>query len=314
MNYGDNTRREDDETREMIEHLEREFGRRQFEDAPEQADSLAPRRGPPRGPVWGSAEPSPASGYPPRPVQLRLPLSRPRAVYALLAINVLMYGLTLVLTFLRQGTALWPFGDSFTTVLYQLGAKYGPAIDAGQYWRFLTPIVLHGGVIHLGFNSYALYVLGPEAERVYGTARFLAVYLLAGLAGTIASYVRSPGLSIGASGAIFGLIGALAAFFYGARSLIGAEASRQRVNQLIAMAAINIVLGFSIRTIDNAAHVGGLVAGAVAGLALAPRYRIDDQIYPPVVVRVDRPGLSWLMGGGVLVALIGWAIVAVGSR
>ena len=247
-----------------------------------------------------------------RPVRLSLPLSRPRAVYALLVVNVLMYGLTLLLTYARSGIGDPPFRDAFSTVLYQLGAKYGPAIDAGQYWRFLTPIVLHGGLIHLGFNSYALYALGPETERLFGTGRFLAIYLLAGLAGTIASYIRSPNLSIGASGAIFGLIGALAAFFYGARSLLGEEQSRQQVTQLITMAAINLLLGLSVATIDNAAHVGGLVAGAAAGFALAPRYWIDDRLYPPAVVRTDRPAMAWLLGGTVLAVLIALAALAVG--
>ena len=302
----------DDELRKLLEGFEREFGHRPPED---------PARRPAARSGWSYARSEPPRDAEPmgplrqaRGVRLRLPAHTPRVVYALLAVNVLMYAVTLVFTALRDGTVIPPFDDPFSTVLYQLGAKYGPAIDAGQYWRFLTPIMLHGGLLHLGFNSYALYALGPETERIYGSGRFFAIYVLAGLAGSIASYVRSPSLSIGASGAIFGLIGALAAFFYSARSLIGAEASRQQVQQLIAMAAINIVLGFAVEAIDNAAHIGGLVAGGLAGFALAPRYAIDDRLYPPVVVRADRPAVSWLMGAVMLAVLILIAVIAVGSR
>ena len=251
-------------------------------------------------------------GAAPRSVALRLPLSRPRIVYALLAINIVMYGVTLLVTFgLRNETGL-DSDRAYNFALLQLGAKYGPAIDAGEYWRFLTPVVLHGGLIHLLFNSYALFALGPAAEGYYGSARFLAIYLLAGLAGTIASYMRSPGLSIGASGAIFGLLGALAAFFYSARGLLGAERSRQQITQLVTMAGINIVLGLSTPAIDNAAHIGGLMAGGLAGFAFAPRYRIDERLYPPAIVRTDREVIRWMLGGGILALLIGWALAVSG--
>ncbi len=303
--------REDEQRRRVLEQIEREFGERRRQDvdprlkaAFEGGETVEPRPVPEMGPV----EQAPAQ----QRVRLRLPVSRPRLVYAILAINVLMYGVTLALTFSLQNAAAMSSDDAFTRVLYLLGAKYGPAIDAGQWWRFLTPIVLHGGLIHLAFNTYALYGLGPESERIYGSGRFLAIYLLAGLAGSIASYIRSPGLSIGASGAIFGLIGALAAFFRSARGLIGAEASRQQVTQLISMAAINIVLGFSVAAVDNAAHLGGLFAGGIAGYALAPSFAVDDRVYPPVLVRADRPARAWMWTGLILVALVGVIVAVIG--
>ncbi len=297
---------DEERTRAMLERLEREFGKRQDASGMESPDTVEGARAAP-----GSAMPvGPAAQA--RRVRLSLPLSKPRVVYALLVINVLMYGLTLLLTYLRQNAVDPRFGDAFTMVLYDLGAKYGPAIDAGQYWRFVTPIFLHGGLVHLGFNSYALYVLGPETERVYGSLRFLAIYMLAGLAGSIASYIHSPDLSIGASGAIFGLIGALAAFFYTARSLLGAEASRQQITQLISLAAINIVIGLSVTAVDNAAHLGGLAAGALSGFVLAPRYRIDDRLYPPTIVRAGRAAVSWLLAALFLIALLVWALLSIG--
>ena len=288
--------REPDDMEDTLGQLRREFGERA-------AGPVEPER----------LSPDEVSPLPPRRgVRLSLPLGRPRVVFVLLGINVAMYGLTMLLSAAREDVGVGPFRDAYTLVLYQLGAKYGPAIDAGQYWRFLTPIVLHGGLIHLLFNSYALYALGPTTEGAYGVRRFLAIYLLAGFAGSIASYVRSPGLSIGASGAIFGLVGALGAFFYSVRSFIGAEASRRQIVELVTMAGINIFIGLSVPAVDNAAHIGGLVTGTVAGLALAPAYRIDDRLYPPVVVRTDRPALRWMLAGGILLVLLVWTVIVLG--
>jgi rhomboid protease GluP len=314
MNRPDDNR-QDDDMNAALRRFEEEFGeRRRADDALEDAGAPyrrgdAPQAGPGTPYLRGDA-PQSGPGTPygrvehaqPQPVRLRIPLSVPRVVYLLLGINVVMYLATI---------ALGAAGIGFNNALVLLGAKFGPLIEAGEYWRFITPIVLHGGLIHLAFNSYALYALGPEAERVYGSARFLAIYLLAGFAGTLASYIRTPGVSIGASGSIFGLIGTLAAFFYAARSLLGPEASRERVNQMIGLAVVNIVLGFAFPNIDQAAHIGGLLVGGLAGLALAPRFRIDDRVYPPVVVREDRPAFGWALAGVILLVLVGIAAVAV---
>jgi rhomboid protease GluP len=278
-----NDNRSDEDVNTVYRNWENEFGQRQPQEPNQQ---------------YGGVE------YAQRePVRLRIPMQTPRIVYVLIGINIVMYLATMLLASAS--------GVGFNQALLLLGGKFGPAIDAGEYWRFLTPIFLHGGLIHLAFNSYALYALGPESERIYGSARFLAIYILAGLAGSIASYVRSPGLSIGASGAIFGLIGTLAAFFYTARSLLGVETSRERVNQLIGLAVVNIVLGFALPGIDNAAHVGGLIVGGIAGLAMAPRYRIDERVYPPVVVRADRPVMGWMLAAIILVVLVGVAVGAI---
>lgn len=290
----------DDDLNEMFSRLEREFNQRA--EPPADAEVSArqgygnPRQfGPPpdEPPQVGQATPIPR---PPGRVRLRLPGGPPRVVYALIGINVVMY----VVTMLLQNTIRLPyvdpfFGtrDGFTAALYVLGAKWGPAIDGGQYWRLLTPMILHGGLLHLAFNSYATYALGPEAERVYGMWRFLAVYVLAGLGGNIASYIVSPdALAIGASGAVFGLIGALAAFAYSARAVIGQEASEAQVRQLVGLAVVNLLLGFIVPNIDNSAHIGGLVVGGLAGLALAPRYVVDQRLYPPVLVAQGRTSLS----------------------
>lgn len=280
-------RRPDDEMREMLARLEREF----------QARAQPPDE--------GTVARTPEAVPPYRPVQrvrLTLPLHRPRAVYALLAINVIMFGITLLLAsrLASNGAAL-----------YILGAKENQAIDSGQWWRLLTPMVLHGNLTHLLFNSWALYSLGMEAERMFGTARFLAVYLLAGLAGSIASYMFNPAaLSVGASGAIFGLLGALAAFSFSARSLIGWEASKMQLGQMATLVVINLAFGLAVPNIDNSAHIGGLLVGGLAGLGLAPRYGVDRRSFTPTLERRDRPFAGWFMAGGLLVGLIVWFLVA----
>lgn len=297
-------RRPEEDMRDFLARLEREFQPRTL--PPEEQDA-------PPAPVYHdpSAVPPPAQ---PRRVQLALPLSQPRVVYALLAINVLMYGVSLMLStrFSSPAVVGGQLADPFTAALYVLGAKENDAINVGQWWRLLTPMVLHGSLMHLLFNSWALYALGTEVERVYGTLRFVALYLLAGLAGSIASYVFNPqSLSVGASGAIFGMLGALAAFSYTSRSLIGWEASRMQLGQMATLAVINLAFGFIPGSnIDNSAHIGGLIVGGLVGLALAPRYVVERRSYTPSVEQRGSPVLGWAVAAVTLLVLIGLFVLA----
>jgi rhomboid protease GluP len=102
-----------------------------------------------------------------------------------------------------------------------LGMKVNELIIHGQIWRLITPVLLHGSILHLGFNMYALYILGPGLERFYGHWRFLTLYLLAGFAGNVMSFIFSPNPSLGASTAIFGLLGAQGVFLYHNRGIYG---------------------------------------------------------------------------------------------
>ncbi|MBA3946290.1 MAG: rhomboid family intramembrane serine protease [Herpetosiphonaceae bacterium] len=298
-----------DDLNEIMRRLEREFQQREHASIP---DELEQRERPSLEaphPVPGVATPMPPQG---RSVRIALPTSRPRIVYGILALNVVM----LLVTMLVQQRVHLPFtdqflradqsgDDTFSVALYILGAKWSPAIVGGQYWRLLTPMILHGGLIHLLFNSYALYILGPQVERVFGTWRFLVIYLIAGFAGNIASFVIAPSsLAIGASGAIFGLIGALAAWSYAARDFIGRQASQAQLRQLIGVAVFNLILGFTIANIDNSAHIGGLLAGGLAGLALAPHYAVDQRLYPPVVQTTGRGAIGWVSMLGLLLLLV----------
>ncbi len=167
----------------------------------------------------------------------------PPVTAALLAINI---GLFIV------GTYLIP---SLTSALDQ----YNPAIHAGEWWRLVTGAFLHGGLLHIGFNMYALWLFGPQIERQVGSASFGALYGASLLWGAVTFLILVPaGAAVGASGAIFGLFGAWIAASYRVRNTPG---GRRLWQQLIVLLLINAVLGFADRSIAWQAHLGGLVAG-----------------------------------------------------
>ncbi len=198
------------------------------------------------------------------PRQYTVPLTRPVLTWAILGLNVVVW---LAMTAAGGSDALRP------AVLVQFGAKVNALIALGEYWRLLTACFLHVGIMHLAFNSYALYVVGAEVEAFYGRTRFTLIYLLAGLFGSLASLALNPGLSAGASGAIFGLIGTLAAFYWRQRAAFGPGAHRRLANMVLVV-ALNVFIGFTTPGIDNYAHLGGLVAGLLLGWQLAPRYEL----------------------------------------
>jgi rhomboid protease GluP len=152
--------------------------------------------------------------------------------------------------------------------LFDLGALFPPAIALGhQYWRLITPMFLHAGLIHLAFNSYALYLLGFMVEDAFGKAQFVALYFIAGFLASVVSFAFGPigEVGVGASGAIFGLLGAWVAFNYRRRTSPMASANLRWALMLI---GLNVILGFSIPGIDWRAHFGGLVAGVLLGAVL----------------------------------------------
>jgi rhomboid protease GluP len=271
---------QDDDLKPVLRRFDEEFGPRQ-EHEPE--------------PVYGEARPIPQQTY-----RLRLPLARPRAVWVLLALNIAIF----VIPTLLQLVGVRVGGVPINNYILEAGAKDNVGIAIrGEYYRFLTSMFLHGGLLHILFNAWALYALGPETERIYGTLRFLTIYFIAGLAGGVASYTFSPSPAVGASGAIFGLIGALAVFYYTARTLLG-DAARQQFGSLITVIMINLFIGFSSGgLIDNFAHLGGLVGGALVGWLLAPRFAVDERLYPPQVVRREPPW-AWAAALAVLAFLV----------
>ena len=139
----------------------------------------------------------------------------------------------------------------------------------GEYWRLLSSMFLHAGLLHLAFNAYALWIFGQEVERDIGSFPTLAVFFVTGVFAGAASYALAPGfiVAVGASGAIFGVLGAYIAYNWKRRQHVMAQA---RVRGAIMLLVINLVIGFSVPRIDWRAHVGGLVAGLVAGWAVDP--------------------------------------------
>ncbi|HEY2916844.1 MAG TPA: rhomboid family intramembrane serine protease [Candidatus Limnocylindrales bacterium] len=142
-------------------------------------------------------------------------------------------------------------------------------VDRGELWRLLSVTLLHANFIHLALNMYALYLIGPVVEQIWGSRLFAAFYLLTAIAASTASIVFTDGPAVGASGAIFGLVGVLLAGTRVHHPMLDQRA-RQIVPQLGMLVVINLVFGFVAVGIDNAAHVGGLVAGLWLGLVVPP--------------------------------------------
>ncbi len=176
---------------------------------------------------------------------------RPRVTYTLIGLNLGIFVLGSLLTLsggadLLREFGMWPVGIAVL----------------GEWWRLLTAAFLHSGLLHIGFNMYVLYLLGPMLERALGSARFLVLYLVAAMGGSVASYAFSAPntLSVGASGAIFGLMAAI---------LVVGRRFRRDVSQVAILLAINLVIGFLIPNIDWRAHLGGAIAGAAVAAVMA---------------------------------------------
>jgi len=158
-----------------------------------------------------------------------------------------------------------------------LGAKWNEGITNGEYWRFFTCALLHGGLMHLFLNLAGLYIFGKELEAIFGSLRYLLICLLTSWGSTLASYTFSSGTAIGASGIVFGIIGSLIAFYFTQKGKVtGAD---YKFKSMYTLVIINLILGFMMPRIDNSAHIGGIVTGLFSGWLLSPKYEIlkDDE-------------------------------------
>lgn len=172
----------------------------------------------------------------------------PKATYTLLALIVIGY--------LLSGM-LWSKGN----VLYILGIFYPPFVERGEFWRFITAMFLHGGIIHLLSNSYCLFVLSPAIEHILGVKKFLSLYFISGIVGFLLSMIFIPQApTVGASGALFGIMAA-----YLGLQLRNKMFDAHIINQLLFWFVINLFIGFSIPGINIWAHLGGAVAGFAYG-------------------------------------------------
>lgn len=173
-----------------------------------------------------------------------------RATQVLIGINVVAY----VLTLLSSDRLIVDYG------------MFGAAVAAGEWWRLATAPFLHAGLWHVGLNMFALWILGSLVEPLLGRWRFVAVYLVSALAGAVASYAfGNPGvISVGASGAVFGLLGA---------TIVALRTLNRDVSGVLVLLVINLVLGFVFPGIDWRAHLGGLLAGMLltAAMVAVPR-------------------------------------------
>ncbi|MCR2820394.1 rhomboid family intramembrane serine protease [Lederbergia panacisoli] len=151
-------------------------------------------------------------------------------------------------------------GTTNSETLIKYGAKFNPLILNGEWWRFFTPIFIHIGILHIAMNTLALYYLGTAVEKMFGHFRFIWIYLFSGFMGTLASFVFSPSISAGASGAIFGCFGALLYLGFAYPQLF----FRTIGMNVIVVIIINLIFGFTISGIDNAGHIGGLIGGFLA--------------------------------------------------
>ncbi len=181
----------------------------------------------------------------------------------LLGCNIAVFALTL-----WYGAGLWHNSNG---VQLAWGANFGPATQDGQWWRLATAMFLHFGILHLALNMWALWDVGRLVERLYGRLRFGALYLGAGVAGNLLSLVvqGNRAVSGGASGAIFGLYGALLVFLWRERKHVDRREFRWLFGAATVFTLFTLVMGQVVPGIDNAAHIGGLVTGALLGRVLA---------------------------------------------
>lgn len=203
------------------------------------------------------------------------------------------YG-TIVITlivFLLQWLSAFANGNNLICgpedVICQAGAKVNWAIAAGEIWRFFTPIFIHANAGHIFVNMYSLYAVGPSVELFYGRERTAIVYLLSGVSGVAFSLAFNANNSVGASGAIFGIVGALAWFLYRHRDLFGAVAKDQ-LRRIVVVIALNLALGFSTM-IDNWGHIGGLLGGLLIGWFIGPHLVRSQTLDQPNRLVDSRP-------------------------
>ena len=177
---------------------------------------------------------------------------------------------TYIIIFLNVAMYLFPMlFNSYNTILNNY-CLYGPAVRMGEYYRLLTSTFLHGSFLHLLFNIYAIYIIGKQLESFLGKWKFLLIYLFSSLTGSLMSLIfLNNGASVGASGAVFGLMGALVYFGYHYRVYLGNVIK----NQIIPLIVGDLILGFMISGIDNFAHIGGLIGGFLITIALGVKYK-----------------------------------------
>jgi rhomboid protease GluP len=160
--------------------------------------------------------------------------------------------------------------DMDMQILVDMGAMFGPlTVLKGEWWRLVTAMFLHGGMTHLLMNMFSLYIVGRGAETYFDTKSYLSIYFFSGIIGGLVSlYMHPVSVGVGASGAIFGIFGALAGFFLAHRERISSH-TKAFMKDFGVIIAINLVIGLSIPSIDVSAHIGGLIVGLIGGYMIS---------------------------------------------
>jgi rhomboid protease GluP len=211
------------------------------------------------------------------------PAYRPYVTYILIGICVVVY-------LVQAGTSY------FLNLDYPaaLGVKDNSLILQGQLWRLFTPMFLHGSILHIGFNMWALFLIGPTIERFYGRWRYLGLYIVSGFGGNVISFMFSPYPSLGSSTAIFGLLAAEGVLIYQNRGLFG-NIARRALSEVVIIAVVNLIFGLS-PGIDNWGHIGGLIGGVLFAWFGGPVMKRIGVI-PPFAVVDERSHREAIVAG-----------------
>ena len=210
-------------------------------------------------------------------------------------------------------------GGADTQNLLKWGAKYGPSIADGQYWRLLVPVFLHAGFFHLLTNLFGLVIFGSMVERTFGTKNFIAIYLAAGIMGNVVSFLAGPNPGVGASGGVFGIVAAFGVYLLLNRKLLGQMGSQQ-LTSIGLIVSINIVFGLVSTGIDNAAHFGGLLAGGFVAWLTTPRERLfvlQDPVdlgQSRVTIKTDVKSTSKLTLAILVIVIIAGVLTQIGTQ
>jgi rhomboid protease GluP len=210
-----------------------------------------------------------------------------------MTINIALFVLMVVVDLRNEAASIMT--SPSRPVFYDFGGRLVAAIDQGRWWLLVTPNFLHLGVIHLLFNSLALYQIGPQVEEIYGSQKFIFIYVAIGILSNLSSYTFGIN-GAGASGAIFGLIGLMAVYGY----RMGGAAGRALMRQMLIWAAFGVVVTWGFA--DQAGHIGGFIAGAAMGFVIAGEHPVTK-----------RDAMLWNVAAilSALVVVISFVMVAI---
>lgn len=225
----------------------------------------------------------PGPGQPAGPVYVKVqfPQVRPIVTYVIMGLTIFVY--------LLQLASQNFLGEDYVALM---GLKVNDWIMQGEIWRLFTPMLLHGSILHIAFNMYALFIFGRRLEMFYGHGRYLTMYILAGFAGNVLSFMFSPNPSLGASTAIFGLLGAEGVFLIQNWKVFG-PAARADLQNLVILLVVNLLIGMGAR-FDNWGHLGGLIGGAVFAWLAGPKLTLQQDLFAPSLVDQRPASATWL--------------------